>query len=84
MKYRLFGDEQTYSIGVYPDVDLEHARAAAREARKLIAAVGTVFIVHHFLRFHDLTCIAFNRFPAKSKSCRLVFCVFFWKQCKKT
>jgi hypothetical protein len=37
LKFRLFGEEQTYSIGVYPDIGLEAARSAAREARKLIA-----------------------------------------------
>jgi hypothetical protein len=41
-----------------------------------------VFIVNRFLGFHTFTCIALNRLAAKSKSWRLVFCVFFWKQCK--
>ncbi len=36
LKYRLFGEEQTYSIGAYPDVGVEEARSAAREARRLI------------------------------------------------
>jgi integrase len=36
MKFRLHGKEQLYSIGVYPDVGVEAARAAARAARQLI------------------------------------------------
>lgn len=36
LKFRLFGDEKMYSIGPYPDVGVEAARQAARDARKLI------------------------------------------------
>jgi integrase len=37
LKFGLFGKEQTYSIGTYPEVNIEAARQAARDARKLIA-----------------------------------------------
>lgn len=38
MKYRLYGKERLFSIGVYPDVTLAQARKAKEEARAKIAA----------------------------------------------
>jgi hypothetical protein len=41
LKFRLFGKEQTYSIGMYPDVGLEVARKATRSATRSPAyAIG--------------------------------------------
>jgi integrase len=36
LKYRLHDEEKIFSVGVYPEVGLEAARAAAREARVLV------------------------------------------------
>jgi integrase len=36
LKFRLFGEEKTLSIGAYPLIGVEAARLAARDARKLI------------------------------------------------
>ena len=38
MKYRLYGKERLFSIGVYPDVTLAQARKAKEEARAKVAA----------------------------------------------
>ncbi|MGJ8604408.1 MAG: tyrosine-type recombinase/integrase [Marivita sp.] len=38
MKYRLFGKERLFSIGVYPDVSLAQARKAKEAARAMVAA----------------------------------------------
>jgi hypothetical protein len=37
LKFRLFGKEQTYSIGTYPALGVEAARTAAADARMLMA-----------------------------------------------
>ena len=38
MKYRLFGKERLFSIGVYPDVSLAQARKAKEAARAMVAS----------------------------------------------
>lgn len=40
LKYRIAGKEQTLSLGVYPKISLETARAIRDEARQLLAAGG--------------------------------------------
>lgn len=53
LKYRLYGKEKTFAVGVYPTVSLADARKDALDAKRMLVSEGVDPTIHlDFPRLH--------------------------------